>query len=252
MNNLLVARTEQEVDAYARALSVEDIIEREQDSGIPFGPFHRRWQLERAPERVTKLLEQAAKHRELVAINSVFAGAEQQLFPPANLHAPIATTTTETNLWDPALWALIPALTMRAGTTYRVRWGGVCGTTSTPTMSLTIRIGTNNSAPPTGTTLNAGPTVTLGTFTAQPFFGECVVGVRSIGVAASGATLTGNGFQVMPAAAAATVTPILVAGGAIPATVDHTVAQGIGVSIIWGTSNGSNTLTPQWMTFHSE
>lgn len=125
------------------------------------------------------------------------------------------------------------------------------GTTATPAISFRARCGTNNSAPPTGTDLGVGPTMTLGTFTAQPFFGCFICGCRSIGIGASGATVTGNGFVICPGAAAATTVVTAVYGGAVPTTIDNTVAQGLSTSVIWGTSNASNTITPQWMFFSS-
>jgi hypothetical protein len=240
-----------EIEDLASGLTMRDIIEREQSAGIQFGPVHRQFQLEAAPEKVQRLLEKSRRHPEIVAINQAITGAEQRLFPPANLRAAINTTTTETNLWDPSLWALIPALTMRAGMRYKVSFGGVFGTTGTPTIVWAARCGTNNSAPPTGTTLGASPTVTLGTVTAQPFYGEFTMGVRSIGVAAAGASVTGNGIAFHCGAAAATVSPVVVFGGAVPATIDDTIAQGLACSIIWSASSASNTLTPQWMSFES-
>lgn len=240
-----------DIDELAREFDPQAIIEREQAAGVQFGPFHRRWLQERAPEKVRKMLELAALKPALVATRQGFLAPDAQDFPPANLRGAINTTVTETNLWDPALWAPIPALDMKAGKKYTVEFGGVMGTTATPVISFRARCGTNNSAPPTGTDLGVGPTVTLGSFTAQPFYGWFSMGVRSIGVAASGATVTGNGFVVMGAAAAATATPHAVLGGAIPTTVDHTVAQALGVSVIWGTSNAANTLTPQWMSYFS-
>ncbi len=235
----------------ARSLTAEALIEREIAAGQAFGPFHRAWLHERAPERVRRMLEKATLHPELVGARTSFASADHQDFPPANLRAAIATTTTETNLWDPGIWALIPAFDMKAGKTYQVEFGGVMGTTGTPAISFRARCGTNNAAPPTGTDLGVGPTMTLGTFTAQPFYGEFQMGVRSLGVAASSATVTGNGFVICPGAAAATTVATCVLGGLIPTTVDYTVNQGLAVSVIWGTSNAANTLTPQWMIFRS-
>jgi hypothetical protein len=142
-----------EIEELASGLTMRDIIEREQAAGIQFGPVHRQFQLEAAPEKVQRMLEKGRRHPEIVAINQAITGAEQRLFPPASLRTAINTTTTETNLWDPSLWALIPALTMRAGMRYKVSFGGVFGTTGTPTIVWTARCGTNNSAPPTGTTL---------------------------------------------------------------------------------------------------
>lgn len=241
-----------DLDRLAERFDPAAIIEREQAAGVPFGPFHRQWLTERAPEKVRRNLELAAQRPDLVGMpRQGFSGPDTHDAPPANLRAAINTTVTETNLWDPGLWALIPAFDMKPGKVYQVEFGGVMGTTATPAISFRARCGTNNSAPPTGTDLGVGPTVTLGSFTAQPFYGEFELAVRSIGVAASGATVTGNGFVLMPAAAAATVTPHAMIGGAVPATVDHTVNQGLGVSVIWGTSNAANTLTPQWSFFRS-
>lgn len=227
--------------------TIDELVQLEHDAGVMFGPFHRKWLLQRAPERVRRDLDQARQHPNLVAAKQGFTGPDLRDAATANLRAAINTTTTETNLWDPGLWGLISAFDMRPGKTYVVRFGGVMGTTATPTIAWRARCGTNNSAPPTGTDLGISPTVTLGTFTAQPFFGYFEMVVRSIGVAASGATVTGNGFVCMPAAAAATVVPQTPFGGAIPTTVDDTANQGLGVSITWGASSASNTLTPQWM-----
>lgn len=235
-----------DLERLVREFDPRHIIEREQACGVPFGPFHRQYLLQRAPEQVHRMLHKAALRPELVAVRQGFVSMDQVDAPPASLRAAINTTTTETNLWDPALWAPIPALDMKAGKVYTVEFGGVMGTTATPTIAWRARCGTNNSAPPTGTDLGISPTVTLGTFTAQPFYGVCTMVVRSIGVAASGATVTANGVAFMPAAAAATVTPHAVFGGSVPTTVDSTIAQGLGVSITWGASNASNTLTPQW------
>jgi hypothetical protein len=236
-----------------RDMSPADLVEFER-TFMDFGPFYRRWLHARAPEKVQRELRLASERPHL--------RAAQQGFPApmvlaggttANLRAAINTTTTETNLWDPGIHAPIPALDMVPGKVYQVTFGGIMGTTGTPTIVWTTRIGTNNAAPPTGSTLGASATVTLGTFTAQAFMGQAMYVVRSVGVAASGATVTGNGTAWMPAAAAATVTPHAAFGGiTVPTNVDHTGAQGIGVSIIWGASSASNTLTPQFVFAQSQ
>jgi hypothetical protein len=247
----LSAESGVDLERLVRRFDPKQIIEREQAAGQPFGPFHRHWLLERAPEKVRRMLEKARLHPELVATRQPFLAPDAQDFPPANLRAAINTTTTETNLWDPALWAPIPALDMKAGKKYTVEFGGVIGTTGTPTIAFRARCGTNNSAPPTGTDLGISPTVTLETIAAQPFYGWFSMGIRSIGVAAAGATVTGNGFAILPTAAASAGAEHCVYGGAIPTTIDHTIAQALGVSITWGTSSASNTLTPQWMSYFS-
>lgn len=239
----------------SREFDARVIIEREQANGMAFGPFHMAWQLERAPEKVQKILAEmkyaTASGVRVLASKQGFVASDYTDFPSASLRTAINTTITETNLWDPAILAPLPVGEIRSGKGWGLAFGGVMGTTATPTIAFRARCGTNNSAPPTGTDLGIGPTVTLGTFTAQPFHGEGKFGCRTIGVAASTATITGNGFVVCPAAAAATVTPVCVFGGAIPTTIDQTVAQGLSVSVTWGASSASNTITPQWLMYNS-
>lgn len=238
------------IEQVAREASLDWFIEREQEVGVLFGPFHRERQLRSAPEKVRRILAemQRASFVGLEASSQGFTDMGDRGFPPANLRAAIASTTTETNLWDPGIHCTLPVGTIQAGKCWTVRAGGVAGTTGTPTIVGTTRIGTNNSAPPTGTTLGASNTVTMPTISAQPFkiFGD--YGCRVNGVAASGAAITGDAVIFFSAAAAATVTPHVICGGSVAATsIDETVLQGIGVSITWGTSSASNTLTPQWV-----
>jgi hypothetical protein len=208
--------------------------------------------LERAPEQVRKILERMRTERfgEAICSKQGFFSSDYIDFPSASLGT-INTTTTETNLWNPAIMAPLPVGEIRSGRVWQVDFGGVHGTTSTPTIVFRARCGTNNSAPPTGTDLGIGPTMTLGTFTAQPFHGSGIFGCRSIGVAASTATITGSGFVICAGAAAATTVVTAVFGGAIPTTIDQSVAQGLSVSVAWGTSSASNTITTQWMMFAS-
>jgi hypothetical protein len=241
----MLGMSHDELSYHAARTPLNSLREYERES-TPFGPFHRAYILERAPYKIHKLLRLGALHPTLVAGNNDFVSPTGQ-FPSANLRAAINTSTTETNLWDPGRgWFMVPADSLRGGQRWQINFGGIMGTTSTPTIVFTTRWGTNNSTPPTGTSLGAGPTVTLGTFTAQPWMGMGYYGCRKIDVAASLATVTGNGVVWIPAAAAATVTPHAVFGGTIATTIDQTINQGIGVSVTWGTSNASNTITPQW------
>ena len=242
-----------DLEKLSREYDPRILIEREQGAGIAFGVMHRAYLLDRAPEQVQKILAKMRRGSALglLASKQGFVSSDYTDFPGASLRAAINTTTTETNLWDPGIHAPLPVGEIRAGRSWRCVFGGVAGTTSTPTIAFTSRIGTNNSAPPTGTTLGIGPTMTCGTFTAQPWYGEGNWGCRIKGVAASGGTMTGVGFVVMPGAAAATTTPICVFGGGIAATIDDTIAQAIGVSVTWGSNSASNTITPQQLMFCS-
>jgi hypothetical protein len=230
--------------------SIERGIELEKAAGVEFGPFHQRFMLDRAPEKVKRILRDIERRKfgDVVCSKQGFASMDYADFPSASFTA-VNTTTTETNLWNPALWGQLPVGEIRGGRCWELKFGGVHGTTATPAISFRARCGTNNSAPPTGTDLGVGPTMTLGTFTAQPFWGQGLFGCRSVGVAASTATITGNGFVICAGAAAATTVATCVFGGLTTATtIDQSVAQGLSVSVIWGTNSASNTITCQWMT----
>lgn len=228
-------------------------IELEEDAGIRFGAFHREFMLRTAPAKVQAVLAEMKRGSGLGLLNAEqgFASMDHD-FPSANLRAAINTTTTETNLWDPSVHCTLPVGSIRAGKAWRIGFGGVHGTTGTPAISFRARCGTDNTAPPTGTDLGVGPTMTLGSFTAQPFTGQGRFGCRSIGVAASTAWIVGSGFVICAGAAAATTVATCVFGGLVTATtINQLVAQGLSVSVIWGTSNAANTLTPQDLTFET-
>jgi hypothetical protein len=243
-----------DLDKLEREWSLRRGIELEQAAGNPFGPFHQRFVLDQAPEKVQKILQRMKRQREagidLRCGRQGFASADFMDFPSASLST-INTTTTETNLWNPSISAPLPVGEIRGGKSWYTFFGGVAGTTGTPAISFRARCGTNNSAPPTGTDLGVGPTMTLGTFTAQPFYGQGFYGCRSVGIAASTAAFAASGFVILAGAAAATTVGTCVFGGALPTTIDQTAAQGISVSVIWGTSSASNTITTQYMMFGS-
>lgn len=241
---VMAEMTQRELSEEAGRVSVRQLVEQEQAHGFTFGRMHQFYEMLRAPHRVNELLSMAALRPDLVCGQSDFVSPTGQA-PNADEKAAINTTVTETNLWDPGGGRfLVPAETMRVGQSWQICFGGVMGTTATPTIQFTTRWGTNNSAPPTGTSLGAGPTVTLGTIAAnQPWQGQGFWVCRDLGVAASTSTVTGSGVVWMPAATAATVTPHAVFGGTVVTNVDHKSNQGIGVSVTWGASSASNTIT---------
>lgn len=78
---------------------------------------------------------------------------------------------------------------------------------------------------------------------------HCIV--RSIGIGTAGATLCGMGrADIGNAAAAAAQSAVF--GGTIPTTVDDTIDQALMISITFGTSNGSNAFTCQWVHMESK
>lgn len=174
-----------------------------------------------------------------------FTGPGLAGFPPAS-HTAVNTTVTRTNLWVPALWTPIPAFEPKAGTTYILRCGGVLGTTTgTNTIIFNPTFG-QSATPATNVALGVSTTVTLtASLTAVPWSAEFVLGFRQLGIAAAGATATGNGWVTI-GGAAATAGIIIPIGGSVPTTLDHTVASGLCLDATWGTSNAANTITCQW------
>lgn len=227
-------------------MTIEEIIRRERLAvGPAMGAFDRQRILESSPAQVKRDMELARRFPEIMMGRQGFASMDVVDAPPTS-HAAIASTTTETSLWKAMLWGLIPAFDMRAGKVYKMSFGGIIQTTGTPTYIWTPRILTADATPPTGISLGVSATVTAGTIAASsPFFGEFTFVVRSLGIAAAGTTVTGNGFVVCAQAAGA-VSQAIAFGASVPTTVDHTVATGLSISLTWSASSASNTCTCQW------
>ncbi len=113
-------------------------------------------------------------------------------------------------------------------------WTPRCGQSSTPSSNVTLGA-SNATAPPAS-------------LTTQAWYGEFTLGIRTIGLAASGATGTGNGFVVVQGAAAATGI-MYVMGGSVPTTLDNTAATGLIVSLT--ISVASQSYTCQWVVLRS-
>ena len=177
-----------------------------------------------------------------------FAAADVAEFPPAS-HTAVANTTTRTNLWVPSLWTPIPAFDPKPGKAYLLRCGGIISTTGTPTIVFNPTFG-QSSTPGSNLALGATTTWTLGTLSSAPWWAEFVLGFRTLGIAASGATATGNGVVVIGGAAAA-VGQAVPMGGTVVTTADHTTAQGLSLDVTWGTASASNTITAQWTLLQS-
>jgi hypothetical protein len=173
-----------------------------------------------------------------------FTSSDVAQIPPTS-HTAVANTVTRTNLWVPALWTPIPAFDMQPGKAYQLRCGGVLSTTGTPTIVFNPTFG-QSATPASNLALGASTTTALGSaLSGVPWYAEMVVGVRSLGIAASGSTITGNGVVVIGGVAAA-VSQSFAIGGTVVATADHTTAQGLCLDVTWGTQSASNTITCQW------
>ena len=178
-----------------------------------------------------------------------FSSSDVVDFPPASFTA-VANTVTETNLWTVGLWSTIPAFDLRAGKMYVVRAGGILSTTVTPTVVWTARYGTSATST-SNISIGASTAVATGSGLVNvPWHAEFVLGCRQVGVAAAGATVTGNGFAVLGNVAAAAA-QVATFGSTIPTTVDQTIQGGICITLTWGTASASNTATCQWANLQS-
>jgi hypothetical protein len=223
-------------------LTTSEVIDLERAAGQDFGPFYQHWLRQSSPGGVRRLLRLAAERPWYEATAPRFVQSSGAMTASA---AAVANTVTETNLWIPANWTPIAAFDMEAGKKYVVKFGGIMQTTATPTYIFKPYVG-GSTTPGSNIALGTGPTITAGTIPASsPFFGELSMVVRSVDVNYTAITATGNGFVVVPAAAAA-VHQVTAYGGSVPTTIPNTAASGLVVSITWGTANASNTITCQW------
>jgi hypothetical protein len=228
-------------------LTLEDIIDKEIEGGNAFGPFHRNWLIDRAPEKVRRNLKLAQKYPHLVGMpSSLYTGVVGQ--PKANPSSFTAVTAsaTETNLWVPSIWTPIPANDMDAGKIYNVKFGGIFTSTATQgVLTFTPRAG-QSATPASNVSLGASnATAPAASLTNAAWFGEMNLVIRALGLAASGATGTGNGFVITQGAAAATGI-MYVMGGTVATTIDNTAASGLIVSLT--ISVASQSYVCQWVT----
>lgn len=179
-----------------------------------------------------------------------FTAADGAQFPPAS-HTAVASTTTRTNLWVPALWSFIPAFDPVPNKVYELRCGGILSTTTGSNTIIFNPTFGQSATPASNIALGASTTVTLtASLSSVPWYAEFTLGFRQIGIAASTATCTGNG-RVVVGGASATAGIVLPIGGTVVTTADHTTAQGMCLDVTWGASSASNTITAQWSLLRS-
>lgn len=227
---------------------VEEMIDLERAAMGGFGPYERDWLMQKAPEKVLRGLAKAREFPGIQNVTSPFTSVEgQPSAAPASFTA-INTTNVETNLWVPSIWTPIPANSMMAGKVYKVEYGGIFSTSSAaPTSLWTARCG-QSATPATNVSLGASTASTMiASLASVPFYGCLTMVIRSLGLAASGATGTGNGFVTI--GGITTATGIIQSyGAAVPTTLDNTAATGLIISQTWGTNNASNSLQCQWVS----
>lgn len=171
------------------------------------------------------------------------------LAPPFS-HTAIATTVTETYLWIPGQFASVPVGDPFPGKSYLVKFGGIVSTTGTPTVVNTLRWHGATTTTVGGVSLGASVAGTTATGLANaPFYGEAIVTFRSLGLAATSATVVAAGTTTIGGVAGTAPSFSLAYGTNSTATVD-TYTQtnmGIGLGWTWGTSSASNTVTCQYI-----
>jgi len=230
-----------------RAL-VDEMVDLERARMGGMGPFERDWLMAKAPDGVRRNLRLAGERPDVVAANPPFTSPTGQGVAPPTSFTPVATTNVETNLWVPSIWTPIPANDMQAGKIYQGNAGGVLGTSSAaPTATWTPRCG-QSATPSSNVTLGATTgTTMIASLAAVPWCWQFTLVIRSLGLAASGATGTGNGYIVIGGlTTAAGIVQSM--GGAVPTTLDNTAATGLILSLTWGTNAAANTATCQWVT----
>lgn len=239
--------------------SVSDIIEREIACGQPFGPFHRLWLLDRAPEKVRRNLELARRYPHLVGARQGFASADINDGATAAFGA-INTSASELNMLGATQgiinqYCAIPANDARAGKMYQVNLGGIYGNTGTPTMIFTPRWG-SSTTPGTNVTLGASPTWTsiTGT-TALAYFIEFILTIRTAPPGATQGTAYGTGFAALQIPVTSSQMGAVIPMGNTAATIDTTgqgtAGCGITMNLTWSASSASNTQTAQWWILRS-
>lgn len=238
-------------------VTIADLVEREIAAGMEFGPYHRHWLLERAPEKVRRNLELARQRRQFYAgrqgfstmdINDVNTGA----FTARNTSASELNIIGDTaNGAAPQAminqYCAIAANDAKAGKSYRVTFGGTYGNTGTPTLIWTPRWGSSTTV---GTNVTLGASATVTTITgvsALPWFGQFDFDIRT---APPGATAgTGKGFGCVwmgiPVTNSQTLQTWYIGGtlATIDTTGQGTAGCGLTMNITWSASSASNTLT---------
>jgi hypothetical protein len=241
----------------------EELIDRERAAGVAFGPFHRRWLLDRPglPESIRRNLVLAQRYPHLVAARQGLSTMDTNDVNTAAFAA-INTSLAELNMIGATQaimnqFCAIPPNDARPGKVYELTMGGTYGNVSatTPTMIFTPRWGTSTT-PATNITLgaNAAWTSITGT-TGLPYLIDFIFTIRT---APPGATLgTGYGLGTVslgiPLTSSQVVADIVIGGTAatIDTTGQGTAGCGLTMNLTWSASNAANTSTCQYFILRS-
>jgi hypothetical protein len=149
---------------------------------------------------------------------------------PLTAAGTVASTASETQL----IGAPIPAGDPAAGAVYAVSFAGVYSDTGTPTLAFGLRYGGA-----AGTAICAIAAQALGSgVSAVPFEGEAILQFWS-GAQAVGKLRVGLGTSASTNA----TTPLVASSAAAGVAVVSTSAKVMSVTVTWGTSSASNTIS---------
>jgi len=149
----------------------------------------------------------------------------------------IAATATETDFTTNNSNFPIPANSLATNKKIEIEFWGRYGTGSSQTIALKLKIG--------AVVLLTTPTMSMANgLTNQGWYGKAMITIKSIGV---GGTLTANlmaSFNDGASAERATTLPNIT-----DKAIDTTIANTLQISGKWGSSNASNTITVETITF---
>lgn len=245
--------------------TIDEIIDLEREAGQMFGPFHRQWYLDRAPEKVRRHLENARKFPDIYGMPSQgFYGVNGG---PGTVFTGAGTASTSSNAEYNSLqqaltqavvnqYCAIPANDAYPGKVYEFKTGGIYSTSATaPTFIATPRWG-SSTTPTTNVTLGASGTwTTIASASNLPYYAQFTFTIRT---APAGATLgTGEGagtitLQIPVTSSQLAATLVM---GATVATIDlsgqGTAGCGLNLNFTWGTAATSNVSTAHWWVLSS-
>lgn len=171
----------------------------------------------------------------------------RQYFADTLVDPPIAdltaiTATTETALWNPAMYSPINANDCRPGKIYQVRAGGIVSTAGSGTLTITPRFGLTVGA---GITMGASGAQTVPiNLTNRAWSLELTAVVRTVGAPGTNSTVIGTGRFTSEGTVASAGTAFVLAFGGTSATVDVSIATGL---LIGWTLSVAGSVTPQWV-----
>lgn len=240
--------------------TLDDIVAQERAVGVPFGPWHRQWLVDHAPDRVRKNLELAKRFPGVMGMARQGFSSMDTNDGATVAFGAVVSISSETNMVGTTQglinqFCAIAANDARPGKMYEVKAGGVYGNTGTPTMVYTPRWG-SSTTPATNVTLGASAAWTsiTGT-TALPWYLQFTLTIRTVGVGATQGTAYGTGFVIhqIPVTSSQLAAPVMM--GATIATIDvtgqGTAGCGITMNLTWSANSASNTSTCNWWSLQS-